>query len=168
MNKKLMNKKKAITVIGMGNPLLGDDSVGLLIVDDLIKAHAKTLHEVDFQKNYSGGMDLLDNLIDKEKAVIVDCIKTGSKPPGYCHEFTIEDIEEITQPRIADAHSLDLLTVLEMGERCGFSIPKEIIIYGIEGTEFLEFCEKPTPAVKRGIQRTVEKITEKLYTWNIE
>lgn len=160
-----MIQNKSIIVIGMGNPLLGDDAVGLLIVDELKKTVSKTFADVDFKKNYSGGMDLLDDLLDKEKAVIVDCVKTGNKPSGYCHEFSIEHIDDITQPRIVDSHSLDLLTVLETGERCGFSIPKEIVIYGVEGTDFTEFCEEPTTAVREGMKEAIKKITQQLYAW---
>ena len=149
----------------MGNPLLSDDTVGLLVIDELKKRpSAKRVH-LDFKKNYSGGMDLLDDLIDIEKAIIVDSIKTGRERPGYCHEFTIENIDEITQPRIVDAHSLDLLTVLETGERCGFSIPKEIRIIGIEGTEYSEFSEKPTPAVMQGMELAIEKIIKQINAW---
>ncbi len=160
-----MKQKKAITVIGMGNPSRGYDIVGLLIIDELIQTVSKTFPHVDFKKNYSGGMDLLDDLIDKEKAIIVDCVKTGRKESGYCHEFSIENIDEITQPRIVDAHSLDLLTVLETGERCGFSIPGEILIFGVEGTDFTEFSEEPTPAVRKGMKTAVEKIIKQLYAW---
>lgn len=160
-----MSQINTITVIGMGNPILCDDSVGLLIIDALEQRISKNFPEVEFKKNYSGGMDLLDDLVDKEKAIITDCVKTENRPPGFCHEFSIEQIDEITQPRIVDSHSLDLLTVLETGERCGYSIPKDILIYGIEGTDFSEFSEEPSLAVKKGMKITINKIIKKLEAW---
>ena len=66
-----------------------------------------------------------------------------------------------SQTGLIDSHGLNLRTVQEFGEKCGYTMP-EITIYGIEGSEFVQFSEKLTPDVLKGLQSSIETIERKL------
>ena len=153
---------KKIIVLGLGNPLLSDDSVGLYIIDLLKNKYSQICSSVVFKKNYSGGIDLLYDLAGFEKAIIIDSICTGETTPGSCHEFNVENLNLNSQTGLIDSHGMNFRTVLEFGEKCGYTMPKEITIYGIEGNEFVQFSEKPTSVVLNGLKSSVETIEKKL------
>lgn len=151
-----------IIVLGLGNPTLCDDVAGLLIIDELINNYSEIFQKVKFVKNYSGGFDMLYEFVGFKKAIIIDSINTGKIEPGSCIEFDYNDLKDLTQPRLVDSHGLNLPTVIETGKMCGYEMPEDIYIFGIEGTEFTEFSEKPTAEVQAGIYKAVEMIVEKL------
>jgi len=152
---------KKILVLGLGNPLLSDDSVGLYLIDLLKNKYSQSCSSVLFEKNYSGGIDLLYDLAGFEKAIIIDSICTGEAAPGSCHEFSVDNLNLNSQTGLIDSHGLNLRTVQEFGEKCGYTMP-EITIYGIEGSEFVQFSEKLTPDVLKGLQSSIETIERKL------
>ncbi|MDZ7860295.1 MAG: hydrogenase maturation protease [Candidatus Krumholzibacteriota bacterium] len=152
---------KGVLVLGLGNPMLSDDSVGLYIIDLLSKKYPESSPVVTFSKNYSGGMDLIYELEGFEKAIIVDSIFTGSFEPGFCHEFSVDDLNINSKLGLINSHGLNLPTVLEFGEKCGYCMP-EIVIYGIEGREFTEFSENPTEFVINGLESSIGEIERRL------
>lgn len=157
-----LKENKDVIVIGLGNPTLSDDVAGLFAIDELEKKHSDKFPNTKFVKNYSGGFDMLYELAGFKRAIIVDSINTGKVNPGTCVEFDYKDLEQLTQPRLVDSHGLNLPTVIETGKKCGYQMPEEIYIYGIEGTEFTKFSETPTEEVWAGVFGAVELIVEKL------
>lgn len=160
---------KAVTkpsvIIGLGNPVLADDTIGLLIVKEMKVRLASRFPQVDFRLNYSGGFDLLYDLIDFNHAIIVDSINTNKAFPGYCHEFSLEDFKTIPQPCVVDSHGMNLITILETGKKCGYTMPTDIAVFGIEGMEFYRLSEFPSTQVYQNRKNIIEKITKKLYYW---
>ncbi len=165
MDKPLKNDT---VVIGIGNPVLSDDTIGLIIVDELEKQPSLPGNGISYCKNYSGGFDMLYDLMGFKRAILIDSIATGNHSPGHCHEFKLSEIQETSQPRLIDSHGLNLLTVLDTGRKCGYTMPDEIAIFGIEGTEFTLFSENPTAQVTEQITQAIEKIIGKLNDWNFK
>lgn len=160
-----MTKTKTI-VLGLGNPLLNDDTIGLHIVDEAKKQLAHHFPDVQFKKNHSGSFDLLHDIEQSQQVIIVDSIETGQFKPGHCHECTIEDFKKITQSYLVNWHSINLPTLIELGKKCNFPMPKEIILYGIEGSSFVTFSETATAPLMSEITTTVTKIKDKLIIWS--
>ena len=109
---------------------------------------------------------MIYDLMGFKRAILIDSVATGNYSPGHCHEFLLSEIQETSQPRLIDSHGLNLLTVLDAGRKCGYTMPDEIAIFGIEGTEFTQMSENPTAQVTSQIAQAIEKITEKLNDWN--
>lgn len=74
-------------VVGIGNPLLGDDAVGLEVVKRLKEKNEKN---VDIKLCMAGGLELAETIADYDLAIIVDAIKgiDGVK------EISIDDYKE--------------------------------------------------------------------------
>jgi hydrogenase maturation protease len=142
-------------LLGLGNPIVSDDSVGLK-VSAILKERLAGRADVEVSEDYWGGLRLMERLIGYDRAIVIDAIVTGS-PPGTLHRLTPGDIG--TQ-RSASAHDVNLATALEFGRRAGVSLPpnERIILLGIEAENILDFGERCTPAVEAAIPQAVEMV----------
>ena len=142
-------------LLGLGNPIVTDDSVGLRVVEELKPVLADRV-DLDVSEDYWGGLRLMERMIGYDRAIVVDAICTGAEP-GTIHHLTPDSIR--TQ-RSASAHDVNLPTALEFGRQAGMSLPKneQIHLVGIEADDILNFSEKCTPAVEAAIPHAVETV----------
>jgi hydrogenase maturation protease len=160
-----MEPVKNTLVLGIGNELLCDDGIGLRVVNCAQEKLGTIFPHVAFRNDYSAGFDLLYEMMDVARAIIVDAVCTGLAAPGSCREFTVRHLRHMTQCRLADSHGLNLATILAMGEKLGYSMPGDIVIYGIETGDVTSFSTEPTVAVKSAVPRVVEMIRRTLLRW---
>jgi hydrogenase maturation protease len=146
-------------VIGLGNPLVTDDSVGLRVVESL-RPLLGGRTDVEVAEDYWGGLRLMERMIGFDRAIVVDAIQTGA-PPGTIHRLTPDDIA--TQ-RSASAHDVNLATALAFGRQAGAHLPANdrIQLVGIEAEDTLSFGEQCTPSVAAAIPRAVEAVLKAL------
>ena len=146
-------------VIGLGNPLVGDDGVGLRVAEELQPLLADR-PGVEVAEDYWGGLRLMERMIGYDRAIVIDAIQTGAAP-GTIHLLTADGIA--TQ-RSASAHDVNLATALEFGRRAGAHLPKNdrIRLVGIEAEDILNFSEQFTPAVQAAVPRAVEAVLDAL------
>ncbi len=97
-------------VVGLGNPLMGDDGVGPFIVTELLR-HRPGLYALEL------GTDLLGIQSHRPypaRLLIVDAVHTGA-PPGQIHRWDRSTVTRI--PRSSSAHQLSALEVLRLMDR---------------------------------------------------
>jgi hydrogenase maturation protease len=146
-------------VLGLGNPLITDDAVGLRVVERL-KPLLAGRADVEIEEDYWGGLRLMERMIGFDRAIVVDAIQLGS-PPGTIHLLTPDGVP--TQ-RSASAHDVNLSTALKFGRQAGARLPENarIQIVGIEAADVLNFGEQCTPAVEAAIPSAVEAVLKEL------
>jgi hydrogenase maturation protease len=142
-------------VIGLGNPVVSDDSVGLRVAAALTPLLADR-PDVEVSEDYWGGLRLMERMIGFDRAGVIDAIVSGA-PPGTIHRLNPADVP--TQ-RSASAHDVNLPTALAFGRQTGAHLPPdhEILLVGIEALDILTFGEQLTPAVEAAIPRAVETV----------
>lgn len=142
-------------VIGLGSPLLTDDSVGLKAAA-VLRERLRNRADVDVEEDVRGGLHLMERMVGYDRAIIVDAIVTGA-PPGTIHRLKPGDIP--TQ-RSASAHDVNLPTALQLGRAAGAHLPQteSILLVGIEADDTLTFSETCTPPVTAAISRAVEVV----------
>lgn len=121
-------KKKTI-VLGLGNPLMSDEGIGVYLVDRLSELSDKYA-EVDFRDAGTGGLNLLHLFEDREKAVIIDCAMMEEEP-GTIKRFTPEQVKSVKQLAHQSLHEQDIIKIIAMARMLG-QCPKEIVIFGIQ------------------------------------
>jgi hydrogenase maturation protease len=148
-----------ILVIGLGNPLVTDDSVGLRVAEAL-KPLLADRTEVEVSEDYWGGLRLMERMVGFDRVVVVDAIRTGA-PPGTIHVLLPDGIA--TQ-RSASAHDVNLATALAFGRHAELPLPenRHIRLVGIEAEDILTFGEKCTPAVESAIPGAVQAVLSAL------
>ena len=142
-------------VLGLGNPLLRDDGIGLHVVRELEERLADD-PTVEVEEDYWGGLRLMERMIGYERVIIIDAIITGSDP-GTIHMLTPDDIP--TQ-RSASVHDVNLPTALEFGRVAGARLPEghDITLIGIEAADVQTFDESLSPPLRRSIPQVVDQV----------
>jgi hydrogenase maturation protease len=119
---------KPIAVIGMGNPLMSDEGVGVRIIASL--QAAELANRVDILDLGTSSMRAVHALEGRDAVVFVDCALMGTAP-GTIRRFTPEEVESRkAQPRLS-LHEGDLLNTIALARRLG-TAPPTIVIFGIE------------------------------------
>lgn len=146
-------------VIGLGNPLVTDDSVGLRVVEQLREELADR-SDVTVDEDYWGGLRLMERMIGFDRVIVVDAICTGAAP-GTIHRLKTSDIP--TQ-RSASAHDVNLPTALAFGRQAEVALPRDehIVLIGIEADDVVNFSETCTPAVAAAVPVAVQEVLEAL------
>ncbi|MFZ5831135.1 MAG: hydrogenase maturation protease [Planctomycetota bacterium] len=142
-------------ILGLGNPIVSDDSVGLRVAE-VLRARLADRADVTVDVDHWGGLRLMEHLQGFDRAVVIDAIQTGAEP-GTIHHLKPHDIA--TQ-RSASAHDVNLPTALEFGRQAGLSLPTNDCIWlvGIEAEDILTFGERCTPAVEAAIEPAAAEV----------
>ncbi|MCI0469466.1 MAG: hydrogenase maturation protease [Nitrospirae bacterium] len=152
-------------VIGLGNPYLTDDGVGIKIVRELcaIKKERRCLSDasVDLTEAYSGGLGLLDIMIGYDRAVIIDAMVTGRYEAGSIQMVPLSDL--LSTKNLVCAHDTNLHTAVEIGKMLDAPMPSDIIIWGIEGKDVATFGDDLSQEVKNAMPHAVERIALNLF-----
>lgn len=154
--------KASTLVLGLGNPLLTDDSVGLRVIEHL-RPQVAGWPNVQLDEDYCGGLRVMERMIGFDRVILVDAICTGGRP-GAVHVLTVQDIPT---RHSGSFHDADLRTALALGRQAGARLPADenIRIVAVEAAEVLTFGQQCTPAVRSGIGRAAESVLKLLMAW---
>lgn len=142
-------------VIGLGNPIMGDDGIGHWLADNL----KKYFPEWTFEKIVAGGWELLDRCVEYDRVVILDAMQTA-EPVGTVKRFSALEHLPILHP--SASHGFDLFTNIQLGKRLYPRFPDEIIVYGIEVENPADFSEQFSQAVSERLNSIVEVLKKEL------
>ncbi len=122
--------------LGIGNPILTDDSVGIKVAHRL----AEEVPELDAEEASEIGVVLLDFVPGYDKLLIIDSIKTEGGEVGDVYKLGMEDIN-YGEGFSMSSHGMDIATAFELGRQLGYEMPDEIRIYAIEVKDNEKFGE---------------------------
>lgn len=145
-------------VLGVGNPILSDDGVGIHVARALKE---KGLRDVEVEELPAGGLELLDLVLDHEVVVIVDAIQTSGGTPGQIHELEEKDFEKAVHG--SSPHGINIATALALGRRLvPDRMPRTVKYVAIEAADLVNVGEKLTPPVHEAMHRAVALVEEML------
>ena len=144
-------------VLGIGNPILKDDGIGLRVIERLEGLFCDP--ETTFLKTTSAGLNLLDLLAGFDRAIIVDAIQTGGKI-GEVYRLSPEDF--VARDGFPYLHTIDLFQTLMLGRMLNRSVPDEIIIVAIEVKNVSDFGEDLTLEAERAIPAAMDQVLREL------
>ena len=157
--------KPPILVVGLGNPILGDDGIGWRIAEAVQnELFVKNLDQPDLDVDCFalGGLSLMERLIGCRKAIIIDAFQTGNGIPGQVYDLVLDDLPDYSAGHLTAAHDTSLPTALEVGRAMGATLPTEIQIVGIEACKVYDFSETLSPAVEASIPEAVKLVLAKI------
>ncbi len=132
-------------ILGIGNPILTDDGVGIKIAQKLKEENP----ELEVIETSEAGIALLDLVTGYNKLIIIDSIKTEKGKPGDLYKLGLEDLKPSKD--LSSSHGIGIATAFELGQRLGYSMPKYTSIYAVEIKDNTSFGEKCTREVKERI-----------------
>ncbi len=147
-------------VLGIGNPILGDDGVGVHVAQELaelIEDDAITVEDAS-----TSGLNLLDIIPGYDKVIIIDAIMTEEGELGEIYRLRPEDFFKSVH-LTTSMHDANLPTVIEMGNKLiPEEMPHEIVIFAIKVEEIDKFTEEMTVKVKEAVPKVLNIVLEEL------
>ena len=142
-----------IIVLGVGNLILGDDGVGIHVVNEVKKQIEDPNITID--EAITGGMNLLDLILGYDKAIIVDAVKSEKSVIGTVKRIPISDFNTMHS---CNPHDVSLIEAIQMAKKLGETkIPSEIIIIGVMMKEIpCEFGENLSGKIQAAVPKAVE------------
>ena len=148
-------------ILGLGNPLLGDDGVGWRAAEECAKQITDASNiEVDCFAR--GGLSLMERLIGYDRVILIDAINTGGKPTGRVESFQLEELADPNAGHLASVHDATLPTALALGRALGAQLPSDVIVVAVEAENVYDFTEELSPAVAQAVPRAVELVMSQL------
>lgn len=141
-------------VLGIGNPILTDDAVGIKIAQKLEEQKPG----LDVEQTNEAAIALLDLIIGYDKLIIIDSIKTEQGKPGELYKLKLEDFRP--NMNFSSSHGMDIATAFEVGENLGCSMPQCVSIYAVEVKDNSTFAEQCTEEVAAKIPLMVKQIID--------
>lgn len=148
-------------VVGLGNPLLADDGVGVFAARLLAGRLAGT--GVTVAESSWGGMRFLDLLAGFEKAIILDAIQWRHGPPGTV--YRLPPGEAVPTVRAVSFHDISLGTALALGKQLGISLPTELVFLAVEAGDVLTVAEGCSPEVACAVPEVARLAMDQLAAW---
>ncbi|MCF7802320.1 MAG: hydrogenase maturation protease [Candidatus Marinimicrobia bacterium] len=115
-----------LTVIGVGNPLFGDDGVGIAVIEAL-RATQLDMELID------GGTDalgLLEYFADRKRLVIVDAARMGEKP-GAVRCFDPAEADLILKWDHLSLHGVGLAEAWQLATKLDM-LPEKLWVIGVQ------------------------------------
>jgi len=137
-------------ILGIGNPILSDDGVGLHIASEL----DGLLDDVDVRTTSMIDLNLLDTLADYDRLFIIDAIEAGGSHIGTVRRLPQGE----GSLHLFSSHGIHLFELLQLGRDLGYRIPEIGGIYGVyigEGSVFGETLSPELMSKKANIVREI-------------
>ena len=117
-----------VLVLGIGNVLMMDDSIGVRAIEELDKRYCFP-QGVELLDGGTSGIELLSYIGDRDHLIIIDALKSGL-PPGTVVKVEGEDVPARFMTRISP-HQLGLSDVLAAATISG-QLPRNLVLFGVE------------------------------------
>jgi hydrogenase maturation protease len=157
-----------IIVIGLGNPVLGDDGVGWRVADEVERqlmagkdGHAGAGGRppaVEIDRLDVGGLSLMERTTGFELAILIDAAQLPDRPIGEVRSCAFEELDHQTAGHLDSAHDASLRTALDLGRRLGAGLPGRIDVVTVQIRSVDEFSDLLSPAVEGAIPAAVAAV----------
>jgi hydrogenase maturation protease len=158
-------------VIGLGNPILGDDGVGWKVAEAVkreLAAQSLILQSsIDVDCFALGGLSLMERLVGYDRAILIDAV-AAHQPVGAVSRCRLEDLPEHRSLHTASAHDTSLQNALRLGRQMGAHLPETVIVVGVEAEQLYDFSETLTPSVEAAVPQAAQVVLEVLRSFSQE
>ncbi len=157
MNQEKSPARPRTLIIGLGNPILCDDAVGIRVAQRL--RALLDARRIEVIEACVGGFRLLEVLTDRERVILIDALQLGGEP-GQIYRLSPDQFRGSV--RAASPHDAGLPEALRLGRKLGYPMPGEILIFGIEAAKVTDFGETLTPQVAAAVPEVVTMVLQEV------
>jgi hydrogenase maturation protease len=147
---------KRTLVLGIGNTLLGDEGVGVAVIDHLQATGGLPAH-VDFLDGGTGSMVLLEPMREARRMILVDATSDGA-PPGTIQRLVPRFSTDF--PPSLTAHDIGLRDLLDTFYLLGET--PEVVLYAVSIEFPQEINYGLSPVVAAAVPIVAERIRQEL------
>lgn len=162
-------------VIGLGNPILGDDGVGWRVAESVEEKITSALPKdtsLEIFENLEidclsvGGLRLMERLIGFDHAIIIDAINIGEEERGTVRCLSLDEIPNRAAGHLTSSHDTTLHNAIKIGRKMGAHLPNRIDIIAIESNNIYEFSEELSSAVAESVPSATQQVIDILQNFN--
>lgn len=147
-------------VIGLGNPILGDDGVGWVVAEEVRKQLTPDSGtEVDCLS--LGGISLMERLIGYERAILVDAFVSG-EDEGTIIVSKLDELPNYSAFHLTSAHDMSLQNAMELGRQMLAKLPGDMTVVGISAKQVYDFSEELSQPVAEVVPKAVQIVVDLL------
>jgi hydrogenase maturation protease len=149
-----------ILVLGLGNPVRGDDAVGLRVAEAVERLlQGAPIPGVSVATSTRAGLDLIPLLEHADAAIIVDAFESPDAVPGRVRRLGVDDVSGVQ--RLVGVHDVTIGAALALGRESGLQMPGAVEIYAVEAGEVGFIHEHLTDAVAAAVEPLAREIYER-------
>jgi hydrogenase maturation protease len=145
-------------VIGLGNPILGDDGFGWVVAEQVRQRIAQLNQSVDIECFALGGLSLMERLIGYDDAILIDAIHLGQSPVGALQAIALAEIPDVMAGHLSSSHDTTLKNAIQMGVSLGAHLPERITIVGVETSAIFDFSEELSAPIEAAVPGAVRMV----------
>jgi hydrogenase maturation protease len=142
-------------VLGLGNSILKDDAVGLVIAEAL-RDRLQQDETVEVLTAECGGLRLLEVIRGYDRVILIDAMKSADGVPGTLSRHKPSDLKPTH--RLTGSHEVSFAHALELGRLVGMGLPREVTVYAIEVDDPFLIEEGLTPGIAQRVPEFVDRI----------
>lgn len=152
----------SILVLGLGNLLMSDDSVGVRTVQRL-QQEFRVTEGVTILDGGTLGLDLLPYIELADQLLIVDALEMGAES-GSLFRLEGDDVPRAFASKLS-VHQMGLQDLLAVAELQGYA-PQTLVVHGIQAGS-LEMKLELTPPVAAAMNSLLEAVVCELRAWGV-
>ena len=155
-----MSEPAPTLVIGLGNPLMGDDGFGLAVLAELSERW-RLPDDVELVDGGTWGIRLLPLLDGAERVLFLDAVDRGAEA-GTPFVLQGDELPRALCHKLAP-HQIDLREVLALASFRG-SMPPDVVAVGAQPAE-VEMRHGLSPALERRVRDVAGLAVQTLAAW---
>jgi hydrogenase maturation protease len=148
---------RPILILGLGNPLQGDDGVGCRVAEAL-EQRALPAH-VEVLDGGTPGVGLINLFEGRARVILIDAAEIGQEP-GTVVRFLPEDVSLTGSSERFSLHRSGVADALNLARALSIQLP-EIVVFGVQPAR-VNWDEALSPAVQAAVPRVIEAIDREL------
>jgi hydrogenase maturation protease len=151
-----------ILVLGLGNAIMGDDSLGVRAVEEL-QNRFRFPEGVSVLDGGTLGLDLLPRLEGVKRLVIIDALEMGAAP-GTVFRLSGEEVPRAFADKLS-VHQVGVQDLLAVAELQGH-LPGELVVWGAQPASVEPGLDLSSP-VRKALPEVVAGVTRDLEGWGV-
>ena len=163
-------KKHKYTIIGLGNPIMADDGVGIIALDK-IREKINNSDSIELIDAGTCGLQLINYIDSRENVILIDAFDADAVAGTIFRSILVEH-GQISSARNEDElsahyedtgnkvslHQTEVLSVLELAFMLG-KLPRNLVLYGIQVKDVFPH-QGLSPNVETGMNEVIDIIWE--------
>ncbi len=146
---------KPILILGLGNPLQGDDGAGCRVAQAL---EGQALpNDVQAMDGGTPGVGLLNLLEGRRRVIIIDAAEMG-KPAGEVVRFRPEEVTLTGSAQRFSLHRSGVADALALARELGLALP-DMVVFGVQPAR-VDWGEGLSPSVQAAMPKLIQAVLD--------
>lgn len=158
------SERISVAILGLGNPVLSDDAVGLHVAAEVARLLRKhPIAGVSVLTSTRAGFEMIDLLTGFTHALIIDCLDIPESVPGRVRRLDLNKLSG--SARLVGVHDISVADAFELASTLGAGMPGTVEIYAVEGGDMQTLSEEMTPAIAAAVPPLARTLHARACEW---